>query len=69
MQKNGTRVVKIHYSSHRLQKQSETWTYKSYKNKPGVQRVQALADISRSRYDIIGMKPVHRLQICLIVHN
>jgi len=33
--------------------------------KPGSERVQALADILRSRYVAI----VHRLQICPIVHN
>jgi len=36
---------------------------------PGIQRVQALADISRSRYVVITTKPVHRLQICPIVHD
>jgi len=29
----------------------------------------ALAGISRSRYDVIATKPVHRLQIRPIVHN
>jgi len=36
---------------------------------PGIQRVQALADISRLRYVVIAMKPVHQLQIHSIVHN
>ena len=40
---------------------------KALKGKPGIEWVQALADISRSRY--VAMKPVHRLQICQIVHN
>jgi len=31
--------------------------------------IQALADISRSGYVVITTKPVHRLQIRLIVHN
>ena len=30
---------------------------------------RALADISRSRKTVIATKSVHRLQICLIVHN
>ena len=34
-----------------------------------IERVQALADISRSRYVVIATKPVHRLQIRPIVHN
>jgi len=33
------------------------------------ERVQALADISRSRYVVIATKPVNRLQIRPIVHN
>jgi len=37
--------------------------------KPGLQRVQALADISCSGYVVIATKPVHRLQIRPIVHN
>jgi len=37
--------------------------------KPGIERVQALADMSRSGYVVIATKPVHRLQICPIVHN
>jgi len=37
--------------------------------KPGIKRVQALADISRSGYVVIATKPVHRLQICPIVHD
>ena len=37
--------------------------------KPGIERVQALADISRSRYVVIATKHVHRLQIRPIVHN
>jgi len=40
--------------------------------KPGIERVQALADISRSaarRYVVIVTKPVHRLQIRPIMHN
>jgi len=41
----------------------------SNKVKPGTERVQALADISRSRYVAIAMQPVHRLQIRPIVHN
>jgi len=38
-------------------------------NEPGRERVQALADISRSRYVAIATQPVHRLQIRPIVHN
>jgi len=30
---------------------------------PGIERVQALADIPRSGYVVIATKPVHRLQI------
>jgi len=44
--------------------------------KPGTERVQALADISRSRYVAIASRyvaiatqPVHRLQIRPMVHN
>jgi len=37
--------------------------------KPGIDRVQALADISRSRYVLIATKPVHRLQILPVAHN
>jgi len=36
---------------------------------PGIERVQALADISRSRYVVIATKPVHRLKIHPMVHN
>jgi len=36
---------------------------------PGIQRVQALADISHSRYVVIATKLVHRLQIRPMVHN
>jgi len=35
----------------------------------GTERVQAVADISRSRYVAIATQPVHRLQIRPIVHN
>jgi len=38
-------------------------------SKPGIERVQALADISRSRCVVIATQPVHRLQIRPIVHN
>jgi len=31
--------------------------------------VQTLADIARSGYVVIATKPVHRLQICPVVHN
>jgi len=34
-----------------------------------MERVQALADFSRSRYIVIATKLVHRLQIHPIVHN
>jgi len=34
-----------------------------------MERVQALADISRSGYVVITMKSVHRLQIRLLGHN
>jgi len=34
-----------------------------------IERVQALADISRSGYIVIATNPVHRLQIRPIVHN
>ena len=37
--------------------------------KQGIERVQTLADISRSLYAVIATKPVHRLQIRPIVHN
>jgi len=37
--------------------------------KPGIKRVQALADISRSALVVIATKLVHRLQISPIVHN
>jgi len=37
--------------------------------KPGIERVQALDDISRSGYVVIATKPVHRLQIHPIVHK
>ena len=36
---------------------------------PGIERVQALADIPRSGYVVIATKPVHRLQIRPIVYN
>jgi len=36
---------------------------------PGIERVQTLADISRSRYVVTATKPVHRLQIRQILHN
>jgi len=37
--------------------------------KSGIERVQALANISRSRFVVITTQPVHRLQIHPIVHN
>jgi len=39
--------------------------------KPGIERVQALAGISRSRYVVVvvATKPVYRLQIRPIMHN
>jgi len=37
--------------------------------KPGIERVQALADISRWPYDVIASKTEHRLQIRQIVHK
>ena len=37
--------------------------------KPGIERVQALADILRSGYVVIATKPVHQLQMRPIVHN
>ena len=37
--------------------------------KPGLERVQALADISRSRCVAIATQPVRRLQIRTTVHN
>ena len=42
---------------------------RKYKSKPGIQRVQALAGISRSHYVVIAMKPKHQLEIRSIVHN
>ena len=36
---------------------------------PGIERVKALADISRSRYFAIATKPVHQLLIRPILHN
>jgi len=41
----------------------------SEKEKTFIERVQALADILRSRYIVIAAKPVHRLHIRPIVHN
>jgi len=38
-------------------------------SKSGIERVQALADISRSGYVVIVTKPIHRLQIPPLVHN
>jgi len=38
-------------------------------NKPGIEQVQALADILRLGYVVIATKPVHQLQIRQIVHN
>jgi len=37
--------------------------------KPGIERVQTLADISRSHYVVIATKPMHELQIRPVVHN
>ena len=37
--------------------------------KPDMHRVQALADISRSRYVAIATQPVHQLQIRPVVPN
>jgi len=37
--------------------------------KLGIERVQALADISRSRYVALATQPVHRLQIRPTMHN
>jgi len=34
-----------------------------------MERVKALTDISRSGYLVIATKPVHRRQICRIVHK
>jgi len=42
---------------------------KRSKSEPRIERVQALADISRSGYVVIATKSVHRLQIDPIVHN
>jgi len=42
---------------------------KSKQEKPGIERVQALVDISRSRYVAIATQPVHGLQIRPIVHK
>jgi len=36
--------------------------------KPGIQRVQVLADISHSHYVAIAMQPMHWLQIHPILH-
>jgi len=38
-------------------------------SKPAIERVQALADVLRSRYVIIATKPVHGLQIRPTSHN
>ena len=38
-------------------------------SQPGIERVQPLADISRSRYVVIATKPVRRLQIRSIARN
>ena len=38
-------------------------------SKPGIERVQALADFRVRRYVVIATKPVHRLQIRPIMHN
>jgi len=40
-----------------------------HKRQPDIERVQALADISRSRYAAIATQPVHRLQIRPVVHK
>jgi len=40
-----------------------------HKRQPDIERVQALADISRSRYAAIATQPVHRLQIRPTVHK
>ena len=39
------------------------FTFLATKLQPDIEQVQALADISRSRYFVIATKPVHRLQI------
>ena len=36
---------------------------------PGIERVQALPDISHWSYVVTVMKPMHRLQICPIMHH
>ena len=38
-------------------------------SKPDIERVQALADILRSRYVAVATQPVHWLQSRPIVHN
>jgi len=45
------------------------WLPVYIKNKPGIEQVQALTDISRSRYVAIAMQPVHHMQIRPTVHN
>jgi len=43
--------------------------YWCYNMKPGIERVQALTDISRWSHVVIATKPVQRLQIRTMVHN
>jgi len=66
---NGTNDIVTHksqtvYQTVPINKYSE---YK--KERPGIEPVRALADISRSALRCIATKPVHRLQIRPIVHN
>ena len=46
-----------------------TWLHQKHRNKPVMEQVQALADISCSRYVPIATQPVHWLQIRPTVHN
>jgi len=54
-----------------LDKQLHRYTDRQTHNnqEPGTQRVQALADISRSRYVATATQHMHRLQIRPTVHN
>ena len=55
-----TCVTTIHFAS--------STSHEKCNYQPGIERVQALADILRWRYVVMATKPVHRLQIRSIVH-
>jgi len=45
------------------------FTKLSITNKPGIQQVQQLLTFRVQHHVVLATKPVHRLQICPIVHN